>query len=285
MTALSANKTYVVAGRAKFTAQIIDGDIVYAGAYVGLGSRSHATAATRGRMLPYTDDVGGLIPLGFAEQKATGETTTLLTETPVDVSGKVVKGVTITDDAATIADAGRWVYVTDDGTFTLTRPTTIGTIVGITTRFLAADTFDVYFFSFGELCAIAAGGQGKVSWHIGCIVPELAATGDSLKGIVCPYHGYITNYYAICASAPADADLASTFRLEVDGTDLDFATSQPPLGFADAVAAKVVGVGALTPTKVHEGSLIDVEEIVTTAGTVGDGLYNVYVEIELQPGV
>lgn len=287
--AASANIELAKAGPSKFAVRVLDGEILYAGAYAALGSRDHGTAGNRGRAFAFADDTDGLIPLGFVDQQKTGDETGTNASGPVDASinleDVIVRNMTITDDAGDVTDQGRLVYAVDDNTFSLTRPSSNAVAVGMTTRFIAANTFDVYFFSFATMMAISLAGGNRRTWHIGCFAAELGATtGNLLTGIVCPYHGYITDYYLICGSAPADADVAGNVRLEINGTDLDFATANPAIAAADTVGLKISGSGALTATAVHEGDLIDVEGVFSAAGTVMDGLYNVYADIELQPG-
>jgi len=280
---LTANSQIAVAGGHKFLVEIIDTDIIYAGAYVAAGSRAHATAATRGRALPMVDDTAGYVPLGHALQQATGATSAARPpEAEISVEGRIVKNMTVTDDANDISDQFRWVYAIDDGTFTVARPVTMGFPIGITTRYIAANTFNVKFFSFGELCAIALGGAGKALWNLGVVVAEAAGAGNVLTGIECPHHGRITSVYTICASAPADADMSILLNLEIGATNVTGGVIT--LDFTDLLGAKQAGTAITALNVVHEGDLIDVESASVTAGTVGDGIYNLYAMVDLEPG-
>jgi hypothetical protein len=267
----------------KIGAPVLDAETIWRNGYCAIAHRGHATAGTRGYVTEMTDDVHGLMPVGFADQKVIGDGSLLAS---IRTGGGVVRRMTITDDAGTIADVMRLVYVADDQTFTLTPPTTIPCPVGITIKFNAVNDFDVYFFSFGELCAMSLGGFGRQTWCIGGFFAEAGASNaDAIKGVVCPFFGYVHDYYLICGSAPADADVAGPVSLEIDGTDVNFVTTNPTINFADTLGLKLSGVGGITPVKVTPGSLIDVETDFTAAGTVGDGYYNVYLDIRANPGV
>ena len=254
---------------------------VYYGAYMALGSRDHGTAATRGRCLPFNDE-NGAIPLGWSLGRKTGDTAASpIIRAEVDLSGRVYKNVAVTGLAGTVADVGRLVYATDDDTFDLTRPT-LGIPIGIVMDFVSATNADVLFFSFETLCAIAMAGAAQYMWHLG-VVAEFSATGDLLKGIKCSHHGRIIDFYAICISAPADADLNATIFLEIDTVDVTG-------GVITAVTADTMGLlkqgTAITAGNVfHEGSVIDVETTVTAAGSVNDCFYNVYAEVLMEPGL
>jgi hypothetical protein len=287
MAAATANLVRKVRDRQKAAFKIKNAVTLWGGAYAAIGHFDNATAGNRGRALSHIDDTAGLIPAGFVDQKEVGDSgETVLASIQLD--GHIEYQLAITDIAGDITDVGRKVYLTDDATFTLTAPATIGGSlpVGITIRFNAADSFDVYFFSFGELCAMALAGGARRTWCLGAVVAE-AGTGNAnlLTGIVCPFHGRLVGYYLICASAPADADVAGPVSLEVNGTDVDYGTANPTINFADTLGLKISGSGTAPDVAIHEGDLIDVESDFTAAGTVGDGIYNVYADIRLEPGV
>ena len=266
--------------------EVVTAAVLFHGAYVAGGHVDHATAANRGRLQEMADDTAGLVPMGFSSQKRTGDTAASPTiKGIVHTDGGLVKNITVTDDAADITDQFRWVYCVNDNDFTLARPTTIAVPVGITTRFIAANTFDVHFFSFECMLAIAAAGGTRRVECMGSFMAEGGASAvDAIKGMIIPWHAHITDYFLICTSAPADADVAGPVTLELGGTNIDFVTTQPLVGFADTLALKISGVGGIAATACHEGDLLDLETVYTAAGTVGDGLYNLYVDFTMQPG-
>jgi hypothetical protein len=177
------------------------------------------------------------------------------------------------------ANIGALVYLSSDNDFTLTRPAGGGPI-GMILEYHADGTADVFLFGLAGQCAIYLAGGGRQVIHLGTVVAELGAAGDMLKGIVATFHGKITSVYAICASAPVDADMNMDVELEINGTNLTGGTIT--LNFADAISDKKSGTAITAGNVVHEGDLIDVEAIAAgfVAGTAGDGIYNIYAEIE-----
>lgn len=282
--AATANVELALAGGRKVAVEVVDAEVMYAGAYAAMGSVHHGTSANRGRVQAAADDTPGLIPLGHVDQQKTGDTdlATGAPEASINVEGRIARGLTITDDAGDITDQGRWVYLTDDNTLSLSRATTTSILVGMTVRFVAADTFDVYFFSLGELLAIAAAGGNRRTWCIGS-VHAFGATGNFMTGIVSPFHGKITAFYAICVQDPADADVDIDLNLEIGGTNVTGGVVT--LAAADTLGTKKSGTAITAANVIHEGDLIDVEATTNTAGTAQDGLYNLFLDVELLPGV
>jgi len=283
MTAAAKNVSLAVAPFTKFAVRVINGDIVYAGAYVMAGNRDHGTAGSRGLGIPAAPSVNGTLPLGFADQQITGDTSAAVPpEASINIEGKVVRGLTITDDAGDISDTFRTVYVTDDQTFTLTRPSEPAIPVGFTVRFLAADTFDVYFFSMGELAVLMLAGGNLRTWYLGSIEAS-GASGDALTGIVSPFAGRITSVYGIVEEAIADADADYDINLEIDGTNVTGGVIEWVT--ADVIADKKAGTAITAANVLHIGSLVDVEKVQNTAGTVGDGRMGIYATVVLDLGV
>src|SRR3989304_3376522 len=103
-------------------------DEFYAGGYAAIGSPNHGTSATVGRILPF-NDAAEYIPLGFIVNRVTGDVSASeIPEVIVDIEGGI-RYVSVTGLVGTKADLSAMVYATDDGTFTLTRPT-VGIALG-----------------------------------------------------------------------------------------------------------------------------------------------------------
>lgn len=278
MTAAAKNVSLAVAPFTKFAVQVINGDIVYAGSYAIAGTRDAATSSNRGRAMPAGVISAGYLPLGFVDQQRTGDTSASpIPEASINVEGKIVKNMSITDDAGTIADNFRKVYLTDDQTFTLTRPSEPTMPVGFTTKFVAVDKFDVYFFSLPELALMALCGGDSFTWFLGVIEPS-GASGNALTGVVAPCAGRILSVHTICIEAIADADAAYTLNLEIDAVDVTGGVVT--IATADLLGAKQSGTAVTANNRMARGSLVDVELVQGTAGTAGDGKYGVYAVVD-----
>lgn len=277
MTSATANITLnYVSGREKLSIPVKSGETIWKNGYTALAQGAHASAGYATEML---DDTNSIIPVGFADQKVVGDGAL---RASISAGGGVVRRMTITDIAGTIADVGLLVYITDDQTFTLTRPTTVGCPVGITVGFNAVNDFDVYFFSFGELAMLALSGWGRRTWCIGAYSPE-GSSGNALTGIVLPCHGKIIDFYAICAAPIADADADYDLNLEIGGTNVTGGVVE--IVTADTLGLKKSGTAITAANEFHEGDLLDVEQVANAAGTTNDGMYNLYLDVQLMPGV
>lgn len=262
----------------KIASPVVSGQTMWAGAMAAGATVDHGTAGTRGYVTHMEKDVNGLLPLGFVDQKVVGDGSLLAS---INLRGSVIRRVAMTDVAGDITDTWLWVYSSFDGTPTLTRPSTIAVPIGITVRFNAVDDFDVLFFGFEAMAAMALAGYGRQTWFLGCIEPS-GASGNALTGIVAPWHAAIISVYTICISAIADADAAYTLNLEIGGTNVTGGVVT--IATADALGEKQAGTAVTAANIMHPGDLIDVEIVQGTAGTAGDGLYGVYADCRLLPG-
>ena len=162
--ALTAN-TFPTIGqtRNKLAFRVKDAETIFAGAFVALAGPSHATAD--GYALNYVADVAGIIPCGWALQKVVGNiSATPVPEVEVDIGGRLVEKCAVTGAAGDITDVGKPVYLTDNGTFTLTAPTSgqRRVKIGYVTQFVSAGVADVYTFSFAELLALYHATNGEI---------------------------------------------------------------------------------------------------------------------------
>jgi hypothetical protein len=279
--ALSANGQAVIRGPQTLSFEAVNAAEIFNQSFMMLGSRSHATAAVQGRARAWNDEVGA-IPLGYSMARTTGNTSASpIVRAEVDLQGRVHANVVVTGLAGTVADVGRVIYMTDDNTFTLTRPT-LGHPIGIVSNWISATNADVYTFSFGELCAIGFAGCGRQSWLIG-IANGVESVGNHATGIVAPYHGRILSVYGIVYEPIVDADATATFNLEIGAVDvtggvITWAT-------ADVLGDKKSGTAVTALNVFHEGDLIDLECAAGTAGTAADGYMAVYADVLIEPGL
>lgn len=289
MAALSASTQRLIRDNASIAALILEGAQTYQGSFAKLNGPTHGTSDHQGRV-EVLDTDSGSIPFGLFNKAGTlgsNGANRLDGDESEDVRqdvylGSFVLGKVAVTGASAQTDVGSKVYLSNDNDLTLTRPTK-GLPVGMVMRYYSSTEFDVYIFSVETIVAIALAGAGQYTWHLGVVVAEASGAGNVLTGITAPHHGKILSVYAICASAPADADMAMDLNLEIGGTNVTGGVIS--LAAADTLGLKIAGTAITGANVFHEGDLIDVEAASVTAGTVGDGIYNLYAEVELMPGI
>lgn len=262
--------------------QVVNTSVLYAGAYQCINSRDHGTAASIGRVQPYTS-TANQIPAGFqrAENKTGDTSASPIPRSNLWIGPVIVKSLAITGLAGTFADVGRVFYATADDTFTLTR-TDPDLPLGIITDFSTSSVATARFFSAAELAILAMAGAGQATWLLG-VVSGLCATGNAATGIVMPCHGRFTADYGIVIEPQTDADVTGTFNLEIGAVDVTggaiiFAT-------ASLIGAKVAGSSITALNVFHAGDLVDIECTEGTAGTAADGYMAIYATVLMEPGL
>lgn len=268
-------------GKTLHAVQVVNALQIYHGAMVGIFSRGHGTAGNRGRLTPM-NDANFLQPVGRAISNVLGDTAaTPVPEGQVDVSGFTWEEVTVTGVTGQL-DVLRLVYMTDDNTFTLTRPT-VGAPIGFIVRWHSSTTVDIQVFSLETFVALSLSGQGQVTWFLG-VVGCQGTTGNMLTGIEAPYHGFITSLYGIVINQATDANVDISVNLEIGATNVTGGVVN--WLFSSAIGAKLAGTAITALNEMHEGDLIDVEAVYNAAGTSTDtGLMGLYAEVQLEAGV
>lgn len=266
--------------------QVVNGDVAYLGGLGALCTFEHATSGSRGRTEPWGGAVGQICGGWYDKGQTTGNTSaTPPVSTALDSRTARINFLAVTGLAGTVADNFKLVYATDDGSFTLTRPSDPnGTARGIVVQFRSSTQADVVFFGMAENVILDLAGGTKRTWCVGAIAPVRTASGDLLTGIVAPCNGRILGAYAICVRAPTDADVDIDANIEIGGTNVTGGVIELIAG--DAVGQKKSGTSVTAANVFHAGDLIDIEGTVNTAGTATDvGTYNLYIEYETLPGV
>lgn len=262
--------------------QVVNAAVLYSGAYQCINSRDHGTAASIGRVEPYTS-TANMIPAGFQRSaNATGNTSaTPIPRANLWVGPVIVKSLAITGLGGTFADVGRIFYATADDTFTLTR-TDPDLPLGIITDFQTSSVATARFFSMAELAILAMSGAGQQTWLLG-IVSGICSAGNLATGIVLPCHGRFTANYGVVVEDITDANTDGDLNLEIGGTDV--AGGVIEWLFSDALGVKKAGTAITADNIFHAGDLLDIECTQNTAGTAADGYMAVYATVLLEPGL
>lgn len=262
--------------------QVVNAAVLYAGAYQCINSRDHGTAASVGRVEPYTS-TANMIPAGFqrAENKTGDTSASPIPRSNLWIGPVIVKSLAITGLAGTFADVGRVFYATADDTFTLTR-TDPDLPLGIITDFQTSSVATARFFSAAELAILAMAGAGQATWLLG-VVSGICSTGNAATGIVMPCHGRFTADYGIVIEPITDVDTNGDFNLEIGGTNVTGGVID--FDFADAIGVKKAGSAITAANVFHAGDLLDIECVETTAGTAADGYMAIYATVLMEPGL
>ena len=261
--------------------QVVNAAVVYGGAFVAMGMQGHGTSANRGRLYGYNDEAGAL-PLGFSMgYVATGATSTNPPpETEVDLlGGRYYVGVT--GAAGDRTDVGKLVYASDDGTFTLTRPT-VGHALGMVLKTRGTASYaEVFFFSAETLIVLGLSGLGQALIHLGHFDFNTIADGNIRTGIPMVNHGKILTFFAMI-----DVDLTATgdstaLNLEIGAVNVTGGVLTLT-GATHVKAAKVDATAITALNEFHEGDALDIEASSTVDGTGGS--FDLFITVGYEPG-
>jgi hypothetical protein len=272
--ALSADTTRTLEGFSSYDAQVATTIQEYSGGYCGIGGPTHATAATRGRTIPWAAATAGLIPFGIGQKNKLGNTSAVPIPTQsVETGPGVLCNVSVTGVSA-LGDVGKLVYATDDNTFTLTRPT-YGVPIGIVISYRTSTYCDVLLLGFVSNSVLQLAGNARDVWHIP-VSGVVAGAGNVATGLVMPYHGKFISVNGIVVQALATAGADVSYNLEIGGTNVTGGVVQVVL--ADAQGAKKTGSAITADNEFHEGDLLDIEVAMASASSAGLVLLDIMVE-------
>ena len=233
--ALSLDTVRKTRSRAKQAWQAKNAEVFYFGSLVGL-------LPSTGRAEKWSD-TDGLLFLGKAAKACTGNTAaTPPVEVMVDQEGEVNEDVAVAGLAGTVADNGRLVYATDDGTFTLT-PTILVGAVGWIHRWRTAAVADVCFFTPREY---EQRNQPLVV-SLPITLAQITGAGDVLTTWTPGFAGRIVKAAFAVTTVVTTAAKAATLNLEIGTTNLTGGTialtsaNCTPLGAVVAAAAITAG--------------------------------------------
>ncbi len=270
--------------------QVVNASVMYKDAFAALCTPTHGTAASRGRVKPWSGAAGEFLLGRWSDGKTTGDTSA----TPI-VNGKTQLEDVIVENVAVAGlassefqrDALKYVYCGDDNmpaAMTLTRPAAPNDRpVGIVWAGKTASVCDVLIFGVRTQMLLAMCGGPVQTWFLGCVSAETPSAQNLLTGLVAPFHGVFLSTFSVCIAASTDADWTQLVNLEIDGVDVTGGVITQAT--ADAQGDKQSGTAITGTNEFAAGSLIDVEAASVTAGTANNGLYGVYAKVELRLGL
>ena len=263
--------------------QVVNSSVLYAGGFQSVNSRDHGTAASVGRVQPYSSS-SNQIPAGFQRAaNTTGDTAaTPIPRSNLWVGPVIVKSLAITGLAGTFADVGRLFYATTDNDFTLTR-TDPDIALGIITDFQTSSVATARFFSMAELAILAMAGTGQAACPI-ALISAGSVTGNIVTSWLAPCHGRITEVSGQVLIEATDADVDLLVNLEIGGTNVTGGVVN--ILFNSAIGVKLAGTAVTAANVFHAGDAIDVEVVASVAGTLTDpGLTTIWMVYLMEPGL
>lgn len=290
--ALSANKVRRLREWQRIAQQVASGSTIYQGGFLALGG---ASASSPGRLVPF-NDAAGLIPYGLSQGGGGSGTSqgqnSVVGDATADnmvsaaLDGFVVEKTAITGLSA-ITQVGAYVYLTDDDTFTVTRPTVGGALVGEVCAYRATSEGDVFCYPVPVLRALVAGGAGRTLLSLGSFDWVSIANGDILTNFPAPYSGKIVKFFVVIDIALTGTSGTATLNMEIGTTDVGPTTPTTIVLSTAATPTKgqVVASAAITANNVFsEGDNLSIEAA-SVATTRTTGRFNFYALIERGPGL
>lgn len=268
--------------------QIVNTSIMYKDAFTALCTPTHGTAASRGRVKPWSGAAGEMLLGRWGQGKTTGDTSASpIVNGQIQLDDVVLENVLVAGLASSEfqRDALNYVYAGDDNmlaSLTLTQPAAPNDKpVGMIWQGQSATRADVLIFGFRtrlfmEFCSVQ-------TWFLGVVGAETAAAGNLLTGIEMSLHGKFIDFYSICIEASTDADWTQLVNLEIGGTNVTGGVITQAT--ADAQGEKQAGTAITAANEFHAGDLVDVEAATVTAGTANNGRYGLYATVLLLPGL
>lgn len=271
--------------------QVVSGSTVYHGSFLALGAAYHATSGKRGYVYPYNDEDGaiwwGLSKGGGGSGTSQSQDSVTGDGTSDEMIAGIMESFIVANDSVTgvtaATDVGRYVYLSDDDTPTLTRPT-VGCPLGVVVAHRTSTYCDVMYFSVETVIAIVAGGCAQHTLNLGTWLCSAMTNGNILTGFPAPHQGQILSFFAIINQAPAGTGGTVTLNLEIGGTNVGTSgTDTVVVETGDALGAKKASAAISANNVFHEGELIDVEAASTTA--MSSGMFTLFMEYLSGPGI
>ena len=281
MADLTASITRAVKGAAGLAAEVANSVQTYAGAWAGLRGPDHAT--TQGYLDGFDDEKGMIFLGGHLDSQVLGDTTaTIPPENRLNVEPKVYPQATVTG-VASRADIGKVVYLTDNNTLTLTRPT-LGTPVGYVTEWSSSTTCDVFIFGTAAQAAVDLGGQGIQVLHLGHFMFGATADADLLTSYPAPYHASIEAFYYVTSTVFVGSGGTTLLNLEIGTTDVTGGVITCSTSVSGTLGTVISSTAITAANVVHAGDLISVE-MSSSGGTRTSGAFDLYVKLAPRLGV
>ncbi|MGE0431117.1 MAG: hypothetical protein AB7K09_15325 [Planctomycetota bacterium] len=271
MTDLSSNTSRSYRSRLHSLALLTtNGEEYYAGSAVGL------KLSTGRAVCVSTSSTEHVRFVGWCEQRVSGDGTNTVA---VRCDGAVIERATVTG-ASAATDVGQLVYMTDDQTFTLTRPSADAVPVGIVSRWHSGTTCDVLSLTIGESLALDSARPRETR-----MLGTVGLNSIALNDVVCSQqlwgHGRIVGFHSYPArKAPAATSGATVFQLLLGASglgDLALAAGSGASGMFEFVAGDCA---SSINYRFSDGDVVTVKVKTATTAWNSSGAASFFVDIE-----
>lgn len=267
--------------------QVVNAATIFSGSQVALCGIDHATAANRGRTKAFAG-AAGEIPFGWKTlDQVLGNTSpgagVAIPEAELDLSGRIYEALAVTGLTGDQTDVGRIVYMSDDNTFTLTRPTR-GVPMGICVRSTSATTADVLMFAVETILGLCLNGAAKAYLPLGSKQWAAIANGDIVTNMVLPNHAKILSVFAVVDEAMVGAGGTVDINLNIDGTNVTGGVVTVSTAVGATRGTVIAGTAVTAANFYREGSLLRVIAA-NAGGTRTSGVFELYATVEYMPGL
>lgn len=265
--------------------QIADAVTVYKGRFAGIRGPTHGT--TQGYLDSYDDEPGqvfaGLIESAGGLTEKLGDTAASPPpEAGIKLYPRILRRVTVTG-AASRADILKPIYVTDNQTMTLTRPSDDAEVCGAIIEWHTSTTCDVLLFGLVAQLVLGMAGGNYEHFTIGSFDHADLANGNIVTALPMPFHGKFISLHGVVEKAFTGSGGTATLNLEIGGTDVTGGTLVVSTAAGGTIGTKLDAAAITAANVFHEGDTIDLE-VASASGTQTAGRVRVYAVVERLPG-
>ena len=295
--ALSAISIRSISDGGRLAVHVEHAEKMWKGGFAAIGSATHATSANRGRASGYEDEAGniyaGIMISGGGSGSSQGaDTVTGDSTSAATLNNNMAALMTEAFQIDTIAvtgstaktDVGRYVYLTDDDTVTLTRPT-VGCPIGYVAEWRSGTSCRVHFFDVDTVMALVSGGCAQQTMCLGTFTAASIVNGDLITSLPMPHSGEIVVFRIVTHIAATGTGGTTTLNLEIGTTDVG-TSGADTIVFAtgtQAISDTTSSAAISAANKFSEGDLLSLEAASTTTLTAGS--FTVFMDYITGPGL
>lgn len=281
MADLTSTLTREIVGWDSWSTQIANGLQMVPGNVVGLRGPEHAT--TQGYLDHYDNEVGmimlGGVVGGDTANRLLGNTSALPPpKASVQIQPQIFKGVAVTG-AASRADIGKYVFMTDANVWTLTY-TALAEVAGVIVEWHSSTICDVLMF--GGVLTMCRNSLVELL-YLGHFDANTITAANIRTAFPAPYHAKVLSVFAMIDVAIAGAGATALINLEIGATNVTGGVVTIAENDAKGTLKAGTAVTDDATAIMHEGDAIDIEAATVTDATAGT--FDLYAKVLRLAGV
>ncbi len=215
--ALARTVSRLIESATSIAMQIANGVQTFAGGWAGIRGPSHPT--TQGFVVPFNDEAGQFFTGGHLEDETLGDTTASpIPKNTVGIQPKVYPSISVAGVTGR-GDILKPAYLTDDDTWTLTRPAN-ATINAIVIEHRTGAIVDLLVGGAAIQAAMDLAGAGRELLYLGHYDADTIANGDLRINFPVAFHGALVSLIAIVDLPLVGAGGTVAINMEINGVDV-----------------------------------------------------------------